>query len=65
MTDLGLSYVDLKHIDHVCCMAHVRGKFNAAEIDHDVNARKFHEYIGKFYALEKRYIKLLLSPEEI
>ena len=53
-------------IDHVCCMAHVRAKFKyAAEIEHDVKARKFLEYIGKLYALEKRYIELKLSPEEI
>lgn len=57
---------DMLDIDHVCCMAHVRAKFKyAAEIEHDVNARKFLEYIGKLYALEKRYIELKLSPEEI
>ena len=57
---------EMLDIDHVCCMAHVRAKFKyAAEIEHDVNARKFLEYIGKLYALEKRYIELRLSPEEI
>lgn len=57
---------EMLDIDHVCCMAHVRAKFKyAAEIEHDVNARKFLEYIGKLYALEKRYIELKLSPEEI
>ena len=57
---------EMLDIDHVCCMAHVRAKFKyAAEIEHDVNARKFLEYIGKLYALEKRYIDLRLSPEEI
>ena len=57
---------EMLDIDHVCCMAHVRAKFKyAAEIEHDVNARKFLEYIGKLYALEKGYIELRLSPEEI
>ena len=37
-------------------MAHVRAKFKyAAEIEHDVNARRFLEYIGRLYALEKKY----------
>lgn len=57
---------EMLDIDHVCCMAHVRAKFKyAAEIEYDVNARRFLEYIGKLYALEKRYIELKLSPEEI
>ena len=57
---------EMPGIDHVCCMAHVRAKFKyAAEIEHDVNARKFLEYIGRLYALEKRYIELKLCPEEI
>ena len=57
---------EMVDIDHVCCMAHVRAKFKyAAEIEHDVNARKFLEYIGRLYALEKRYIELKLCPEEI
>ena len=57
---------EMLDIDHVCCMAHVRAKFKyAAEIEHDVNARKFLEYIGKFYALEKRYIELKLCSEDI
>ena len=30
-----------------------------------MNARKFLEYIGWFYALEKRYIRLKLFPEGI
>lgn len=57
---------EMLDINHVCCLAHVRAKFKyAAEIEHDVNARKFLEYIGRLYALEKRYIELKLSPEEI
>ncbi len=53
-------------IDHVCCMAHVRAKFKyAAEIEHDVNARKFLEYIGRLYALEKRYEEEKLSAEQV
>ena len=47
-------------------MAHVRTKFKyAAEVERDVNARKFLEYIGKLYTLEKRCIELKLCPEEI
>lgn len=57
---------EMPDIDHVCCMAHVRAKFKyAAGIEHDVNARKFLKYIGRLYALEKRYIELRLSSEEI
>ena len=57
---------EMLDIDHVCCMAHVRAKFKyAAEIEHDENAGKFLEYIGKLYALEKRHIELKLCPEEI
>ena len=57
---------EMPGIDHVCCMAHVRAKFKyAAEIEHDANARKFLEYIGRLYALEKRYIELKLCAEDI
>ena len=57
---------EMLDIDHVCCMAHVRAKFKyAAEIEHDVNARKFLEYIGKLYALEQRYIEMKLCQEDI
>lgn len=53
---------EMLDIDHVFCIAHVMVKFKyVAEIDHDVNARKFLEYIGKLYALEKRYIELRLN----
>lgn len=57
---------EMLDIDHVCCMAHVRAKFKyAAEIEHDSNALRFLEYIGKLYALEKRYIELKLCSEDI
>lgn len=47
-------------------MAHVRAKFKyAAEIEHDVNAHKFLEYIGRLYALEKRYEEEKLSAEQV
>ena len=47
-------------------MAHMRAKFKyAAEVEYDVNARKFLEYIGKLYALEKRYIEMKLCSEDI
>lgn len=55
---------EMLDIDHVCCMAHVRAKFKyAAEIEHDLYARRFLEYIGRLYALEKRYEKL--SSEQV
>ena len=56
---------EMLDIDHVCCMAHVRAKFKyAAEIEHDVNARRFLEYIGRLYALEKKYEEENLSAEQ-
>ena len=57
---------ELLDIDHVCCMAHVRAKFKyAAEIEHDVNARKFLEYIGRLYALERKYEEEKLSSAQV
>ena len=57
---------EMLDIDHVCCMAHVRAKFKyAAEIEHDVNARRFLELIGRLYALEKRYEERKLSAEQV
>ena len=57
---------EMPGVDHVCCMAHVRAKFKyAAEIEHDENARKFLEYIGKLYALERRYEEEKLSAEQV
>ena len=57
---------EMPGIDHVCCMAHVRAKFKyAAEIEHDENAGKFLEYIGKLYALERRYEEEKLSAEQV
>ena len=57
---------EMLDIDHVCCMAHVRAKFKyAAEIERDLNARKFLEYIGKLYALERRYEDEKLSSAQV
>ena len=57
---------EMLDIDHVCCMAHVRAKFKyAAEIEHDRYARRFLEYIGRLYALEKRYEEEKLSAEQV
>ena len=57
---------EMPDIDHVCCMAHVRAKFKyAAEIEHDRYARRFLEYIGRLYALEKRYEEEKLSGEQV
>ena len=61
----GKVMCEMLDIDHVCCMAHVRAKFKyAADIEHDANALRFLEFIGRLYALEKRYIDLRLSPKE-
>lgn len=47
-------------------MTHVRAKFKyAAEIEHDANAHRFLEYIGKLYALEKRYEEEKFSAEQV
>ena len=44
----------------------MRAKFKyAAEIEHDVNARRFLEYIGRLYALEKKYEEENLSAEQV
>ena len=57
---------EMVNIDHMCCMAHVRAKFKyAAEIEHDVNARMFLEYISRLYGLEKRYEEEKLSAEQV
>ena len=37
----------------------------AAEIEHDRYARRFLEYIGRLYALEKRYEEEKLSAEQV
>ena len=57
---------EMLDIDHVCCMAHVRAKFKyAAEIEHDLYAYRFLEYIGKLYAPEKKYEDGRLSAEQV
>lgn len=57
---------EMLDIDHVCCMAHVRAKFKyATEIEHDLYAYRFLEYIGRLYALEKKYEDGKLSAEQI
>lgn len=53
-------------IDHVCCMVHVRVKFKyVTEIEHDLYAHRFLEYIGRLYVLEKRYEEEKLSVEQV
>ena len=57
---------EILDIDHVCCMAHVRAKFKyATEIEHDRYARRFLEYIGRLYVLEKKYEEEKLSAEQV
>lgn len=53
-------------IEHICCMAHVRAKFQKALLrGKDEQARPFMEWIGKLYDFERGYIKDHLPPDEI
>lgn len=61
-------YLDgaLSEVEHICCMAHVRAKFQKALLQgKDEQARLFMEWIGKLYDLERGYIKDHLPPDEI
>lgn len=62
------SYLDdrLSRVEHICCMAHVRAKFQKAfEQGGDERVRKFIDWIGQLYKFEEDYKKEQLSPEEI
>ncbi len=52
-------------IDHICCMAHVRAKFQYAYEQGDRDADFFLECIGELYRLEEEYKQGRLSPEQI
>ena len=57
---------EMLDIDHVYCMAHMRAKFKyAVEIEHDSYADRFLEYIGRLYALEKKYEDGRLSADQV
>lgn len=53
-------------VEHICCMAHVREKFQKAlEQGRDERARMFIDWIGKLYKLEEDYKRDALSLDEI
>ena len=57
---------ELSDIDHLCCMAHARAKFQYAyEQSQDEDAKFMLEQIGALYGLEAEYEKGKLSPEQI
>lgn len=60
-------YLDdsLIDIEHICCMAHARAKFEYAAEQGDVYARHIVETIGRLYKLEDEYEEALLTPDQI
>ncbi|MCI1647903.1 MAG: IS66 family transposase [Bacteroides sp.] len=61
-------YLDdkLTKVEHICCMAHVRAKFEKAlEQGKDERAEVFVKWIGDLYKLEESYKVEHLSPDEI
>lgn len=57
---------ELSEVEHICCMAHVRAKFQKALLQgKDEQARPFMEWIGKLYDLERDYSNEHLPPDEI
>ena len=61
-------YIDkeLVNVDHLCCLAHVRAKFQyALEQGKDKEAEYFLRLIGILYDLEEQYRLRHLTPEQI
>ena len=61
-------YIDkeLVNVDHLCCLAHVRAKFQYAfEQGKDKDAEYFMDNIGRLYDLEKQYKLRNLTPTQI
>lgn len=57
---------NLIDIEHVCCMAHARAKFQyALDQGRDIDATFFLDGIGELYGLEVEYEKGRLSAEQI
>lgn len=57
---------ELGNIDHICCLAHARAKFRyALEGGDEADSRYILECIGELYALEAKYQKAGMTPEEI
>lgn len=62
------NYLDdeLTKVEHVCCMAHVRAKFQKAmEQGKDERAGLFVKWIGDLYKFEENYREEHLPPDEI
>lgn len=57
---------ELSEVEHICCMAHVRAKFQKALLQgKDENASCFMKWIGQLYDLERDYNSANLPPDEI
>ena len=57
---------ELVDVDHICCFAHARAKFQyALEQGKDEDAKFFITNIGRLYDLEEQYRLRHLSPKEI
>lgn len=57
---------ELSQVEHICCMAHVRARFQKALLQgKDELARPFMEWIGKLYDFERDYSNEHLLPDEI
>lgn len=57
---------DLSDVEHICCLAHVRARFQKALLQgKDEKALPFMEWIGQLYDLERDYSNDHLPPDEI
>jgi len=57
---------ELIDVDHLCCLAHARAKFQYAfEQGNDADANHFVSDIGELYDLEKQYRLRHLTPKQI
>lgn len=57
---------ELSAVEHICCMAHVRARFQKALLQgKDELARPFMEWIGRLYNFERDYARENLPPDEI
>jgi hypothetical protein len=57
---------ELSEVEHICCMAHVRARFQKALLQgKDELARPFMKWIGRLYDFERCYSNDDLPPDEI
>lgn len=57
---------ELSTVGHICCIAHVRARFQKALLQgRDVLVKPFMDWIGKLYDFERNYSKEPLLPDEI